>query len=162
MEAGAAIGARLRRLSELLDGDAKQLYEERDIAFEQRWHGLLDQIARNGAMTVGELAQALHISHASVSQARQSLEKTGLVVHLADPADGRERRIDLSAKGRKFVDAVTPLWRALEAASLELDDESRGVAAALDRLADALERQSLLERARRRLAAFSGPARSRR
>ncbi|MBB6254262.1 MarR family transcriptional regulator [Nitrospirillum iridis] len=143
---GAALGARLRRLSETIDGDATRTYGALGIAFEQRWFGVLNQLALNGPLTVGELAARLRITHVSVSQTRTSLEKAGLAHSAADPADARRRRLALTPAGDALVARLRPLWRALEAAALELDAEAEAVTAALDRLEDALARRSLYQR----------------
>lgn len=48
---GEALGARLRRLSERIDREATQVYVAHNIDFEQRWHGLLNQLIVNGPMS---------------------------------------------------------------------------------------------------------------
>lgn len=143
---GAAIGARLRRVSEWIDGDATRVYGALGIDFEQRWFGVLNQLARHGPASVGELALALRITHVSVSQTRQSLERAGIVASEADPADARRRRLSLTEDGARLVERLTPLWRAFEEAAQELNAEAGDVAAALDRLDDALTRKSLFDR----------------
>ena len=145
-QGGAAIGARLRRLSESFDGDAARIYAQLGVRFEQRWFGVLNQLALQGASSVGALATTLRITHASVSQTRQSLEAAGLVASEPDPADARRRRLALTDAGRDLVARLTPLWKAFDAAALELDAEAGGIAAALDRLDDALARRSLFRR----------------
>ncbi|WP_332765445.1 MarR family winged helix-turn-helix transcriptional regulator [Phenylobacterium sp.] len=143
---GAAIGARLRRVSEWIDGDATRVYAALGIDFEQRWFGVLNQLAQHGPASVGELASALRITHVSVSQTRQSLEKAGIVASEADPADARRRRLTLTEDGARLIERLTPLWRAFEEAALELNAEAGDVATALDRLDDALARKSLFDR----------------
>lgn len=143
---GAAIGARLRRVSEWIDGDATRVYAALGIDFEQRWFGVLNQLARHGPASVGELASALRITHVSVSQTRQSLEKAGVVTSDPDPADARRRRLTLTEEGARLVERLTPLWGAFEQAAQELNAEAGDVVAALDRLDDALARKSLFDR----------------
>lgn len=145
-KAGAAIGARLRRLSERIDGDAARTYAAQGVAFEQRWFGVLNQLALNGPMSVGDLAQALRITHVSVSQARLSLEKAGLIRQEPDAADARRRLLSLSEAGRDLVTRLESHWAALEQASMELDRETGGLADMLDRLEAALDRRSLFDR----------------
>ncbi|MES2311630.1 MAG: MarR family transcriptional regulator [Pseudomonadota bacterium] len=144
--AGAGIGARLRRLSESIDGDAARVYAALGIEFEQRWLGVLNQLALNGPATVGELASTLRITHVSVSQTRHSLERAGLVDSQADATDARRRRLVLTAAGRRLVRRLQPLWQSFEEAALELTAETGQLMACLDRLDDALERQSMFER----------------
>jgi DNA-binding MarR family transcriptional regulator len=149
----AAIGARLRRLSESIDEDAGRIYADLGIDFQQRWVGILEQLDGRGAQSVGELAASLGIRHSSVSQTRRSLEEAGLVEADVDPEDGRSRLLRLSAGGKQLVRRLKPLWRILNTASLELDKEAGGVVAALDRLDGAMERQPLYDRVKQKLAA---------
>jgi MarR family transcriptional regulator, organic hydroperoxide resistance regulator len=148
----AAIGARLRRLSESIDEDAGRIYVDLGIDFQQRWVGILEQLHNRGAQPVGELAASLGIRHSSVSQTRRSLEEAGLVESEVDPQDGRSRLLRLSGSGKDLVRRLQPLWKILNATSLELDQEADHVIAALDRLDRALERLSLYDRVRQKLA----------
>jgi DNA-binding MarR family transcriptional regulator len=151
-EAGpAAIGARLRRLSSWLDGDARRLYAESGIAFEQRWLGLLDLLSAHGPLTVGELATSLGISHPSVSQSRQSLARAGLIAWDRDEGDGRRRKLRLTEEGRAMVERLAPLWAALDVAAIEIDREAGDVRAALEALEAALRRKPLYERVKEKL-----------
>lgn len=143
---GAAIGARLRRLSERVDRDATRVYAELGVAFEQRWMGVLDQLSRRDGLSVKELAETLGISHPSVSQTRASLLAAGLIEDQPDPTDGRRRTLQLTSAGRALVAGLRPVWDALEQASRDLDDEAQNAVAALDRLEVALDRRSLFDR----------------
>ncbi len=148
---GAAVGALLRRLSERIDGELARVYAALDVKFEQRWFGVLNQLVLRGPLSVGELASALRITHVSISQTRQSLEKAGLIEALADPADARRRRLLLTPAGSALAQRLAPLWRAFDEAALELDVEAGGVAAILGRLDDALERRPLFDRIMQRV-----------
>ena len=100
---GAALAARLRRLSERIDRDGSRIYAAQDIRFEQRWYGLLNQLVLNGPMSIGDIAQALRITHVSVSQASRSLEAAGIITSAASPNDARRRQLTLTAKGNALV-----------------------------------------------------------
>lgn len=143
MAGGAALGARLRRISERIDRETAQLYAAINVRFEQRWFGLLNQLALNGPMTVGAIADALRLSHASVSQARKSLENQGIIHALNDAADARKRPLALTPAGHALVTRLTPLWQALAHSAAELNAEAGNVIAALNRLEDALDRRPL-------------------
>ena len=146
----AAIGARLRRLSERIDRDAARLYEESGEVFEQRWYGVVQLLAQADDLSVGELASALGVSHASVSQVRDGLAQAGLVTATADQRNARLRRLRLTARGRDVAARLASLWAALNAAAEELDAEAQDALAAIDRLERALERRSLYDRVRAR------------
>ncbi|HMJ94040.1 MAG TPA: MarR family transcriptional regulator [Allosphingosinicella sp.] len=142
----AALGARLRRLSAAMDGDARRVYADFGVTFEQRWLGLLDLLSSHGPLTVGELAASLGISHPSVSQSRDSLAKARLIAWEADEEDKRRRRLRLTKEGEALVRRLRPLWEALDHAAVALDEEAGQVAAALDRLEDKLKARGLYER----------------
>lgn len=148
---GAAIGARLRRLSERFDRETAQIYKARRVHFEQRWFGLLNQIVLNGPMTVGEIASVLHLSHVSISQARRALEDAGLIVALRDHADGRRRLLTLTESGKALVNQLAPLWQALNECAEELNTQAGNVVRLLDRLEDALDARSLFSRVEDRI-----------
>lgn len=149
---GAALGARLRRLSAAIDADAVRVYALRGVRFEQRWFGVVDQLARNGPMTVGALAEALGISHPSVSETRRSLESAGYVDSAPDAADSRRRTIALTETGKGLVADLEPVWEAFDAAARALDEEAGAVTAALTRLDEALARRPLMSRVMDELA----------
>jgi MarR family transcriptional regulator, organic hydroperoxide resistance regulator len=147
----AAIGARLRRLSEAIDRDAARIYAEAGLTVEQRWVGALKVLSLYGPLSVGELAESLGISHASVSQTRNSLEGAGLTSSVIDPKDARSRRVRLTPKGRRLVVKLEPLWRILDDAAAELDQEAGQTVAALECLDKALDRMSLYDRVSKRM-----------
>ena len=148
---GQALGARLRRLSERIDGDGTRIYAARGVIFEQRWFGVLNQMVLQGPTTVGEIAATMRITHVSVSQACRSLEKAGIIASTPDPVDARRRILSLTAEGTGLVERMWPLWQAFNAAAAELDAEAGDVVAALDRLDDALARKSLFDRISERI-----------
>jgi DNA-binding MarR family transcriptional regulator len=149
---GEALGARLRRLSERIDREATQVYVAQNMDFEQRWHGLLNQLILNGPMSIGEIAAALRITHVSVSQASRSLEAAGIVSSSASPADARRRQLSLTSKGDDLVAQLSPMWRALNEVAEELNAEAGDVVQVLNRLDDALARKSLFDRVAEKLA----------
>ncbi|MDE1147958.1 MAG: MarR family transcriptional regulator [Azospirillaceae bacterium] len=152
-----ALGGRLRRLSERIDEDARRIYGEFGVAFEQRWWGVMEQLVDQGPSSVSELARALGISQPSVSQTRRSMEAAGLIEARDDPRDARSRRIDLSPQGRALYARLEPVWAAMDRVAVELDAEAADVITTLDRLDAALARSSLYERVRRAIDGAGEP-----
>lgn len=147
----AAIGARLRRLSERIDRDAARLYRESGETFEQRWYGVVQMLSRRDALSVGDLSAALGVSHASVSQIRDGLAKAELIAWDTDRKNARLRRLRLTPKGHDMAARLAPLWAALNSAAVELNAEAHDALAALDRLDDAIARTSLYDRVKAKL-----------
>jgi DNA-binding MarR family transcriptional regulator len=142
----AAIGGRLRRLSERIDEDCARIYAENGIVFQQRWLGVMSQIAWEGPQSVGTLATSLGISHASISQTRKSLQKAGLIVAKTDATDARSGVLKLSASGKRLFARITLILDALRDVSKEINAEAGEALEALDRLDATLNRRSLYER----------------
>ena len=155
---GAALAARLRRLSERFDREATRLYAAQNIRFEQRWYGLLNQLILNGPMSIGDISQALRITHVSVSQASRSLEAAGIIISATSTEDARRRELRLTPKGDALVAQLSPLWQALNSVAEELNAEASGVVRLLDQLDDALARRSLFDRVADKLGIVSQDA----
>lgn len=147
----AAIGARLRRLSERIDRDATRLYRESGEVFEQRWYGVVNLLSQQDALSVGELAAHLGVSHASVSQVREGLDRAGLIAWESDSKNARLRRLRLTPSGRALVTRLAPLWGALNEAAIELNKEAEDALAAIDRLERAITRLSIYDRVSKKL-----------
>jgi DNA-binding MarR family transcriptional regulator len=91
-----------------------------------------------GAQTIGTLAERLEVSQQAASKAVADLERRGYVQREADPADGRARRVALTARGRAAIDAGRRHRAAVEAELAERLGRRR-VEAARRTLVDALE-----------------------
>jgi len=116
----AAFGTRLRRLSERLDRQIEMLYRANGVDFQPRWYPVITALIDESEASVGELASMIGITHAAVSQVRGELIRAGLIRVKTDPADRRRQLLALSAKGRRYAETLTPLWRAIAAATDDL------------------------------------------
>lgn len=145
-QGSAAIGARLRRLSERIDREVSQLYTQQGVPFEQRWYGSFNQIRLHGPVSVGEVARNLGVSHAAISQTCAALIAADLIGIAADPADARRRNMLLTRAGWELARRMASFWERLDALSRELDAAAGGLVARLDQLERALGEASLAER----------------
>ena len=113
----AAFGTRLRRFSEMLDRQVRDVYFALDVEFEPRWFPIVNVLRAKQTSSVGELASLLGITHAAISQLRRELVDAGLVRASADPADGRRQILQLSAAGSRMVAKLDPVWHAIARAT---------------------------------------------
>lgn len=94
----------------------------------------LATIARDGSLTLGELAAAEQVAPPTVTKVVSKLEAAGLIDRVVDPADRRVCRVALSAAGRKQVDenrSRRTAWLADRVAELSREEQER-LAAAVD------------------------------
>ncbi|GKY87467.1 MarR family winged helix-turn-helix transcriptional regulator [Sinisalibacter aestuarii] len=89
---------------------------------------VLQRISRRSAR-LGELAAMLGISQASLSDTVSSLEARGLAERRPDPEDGRVRRIEATAAGRRVAADLPQAPAALERALEEMSDTDRAALA---------------------------------
>jgi DNA-binding MarR family transcriptional regulator len=115
--------ARLQRLAELFQVRRGQL--ARDVGLTETQWGVLEQIASEHFMP-SMFARHHEQKPAAVSRVvRQLLDKHLITVAVAD-GDGRQRRYDLTARGRKTLerlrasrqDAIDAVWMQLDPAAL--------------------------------------------
>lgn len=65
---------------------------------------VLASVAREGALTLGELAAVERVQPPTVTGAVNRLVEQGLVARRPDPVDRRVARVELTPAGRRFLD----------------------------------------------------------
>ncbi|MGB3626490.1 MAG: MarR family transcriptional regulator [Henriciella sp.] len=141
-----ALGTRLRRLLERLNGPVTQLYRD-ELGFEQRWFALLQLLGARGEVRMGEAASALGVSHVAIVHAVTEMTRKGLVEKRADKADRRVSLIALSDGGRDVLARVRALSGRVDEAALGLLAEAApDFMTSLNRLDEALETTGFAER----------------
>lgn len=98
---------------------------------------LLVELRKNGPLAVGELAQSLGLSAASVSQMVDRLSEQGHVERVRSDEDRRVVRIGLSAHGQETLDPIIDTWRKrwLEALDGMPDEDLATASRVLERIA---------------------------
>ncbi|MFL5626040.1 MAG: MarR family winged helix-turn-helix transcriptional regulator [Ktedonobacteraceae bacterium] len=110
---------------------------------EQYW--LLRLLRRKGAMSIGELAEALGVTGSSVTTACKRLEKAGLVTRERQSNDERMVRVTLTEHGHERIEAWQQQRRALLSQLLApLDeDEQRTLQKLLEQILETAELQPM-------------------
>jgi DNA-binding MarR family transcriptional regulator len=134
-ETRAALAARLRFA---LTRTARRLRQQGGSELSPSLSAALATIARQGPLTPSELAAAERIQRPTATRLLARLEEQGLVTKTADPADGRVRRVAVSAAGAALLEHAGARKDAWLARGLE--DLEEADLAALERTAALLER----------------------
>jgi DNA-binding MarR family transcriptional regulator len=149
---GARVNALLRHLFLYDRGNMLRVIEESDLSLTQC--KILLELGGLGedseARQITEVAATLGVSVPSMSRAVEILVKGGLVTRVEDTEDRRVRRIAITGKGEKLVEAILVVRQAsMETFAAELTAEQRrkldeAIDALMDRpgLADAYEHLS--------------------
>ncbi|MCC2617115.1 MarR family winged helix-turn-helix transcriptional regulator [Aestuariibacter halophilus] len=142
-----ALGSRLKRLSDLLVTQATEVYKHYNMPIQPKWFPLLALLYKSKAVSIQDAAQRLGISQPAISQFCAQLQQAGLVEVATCPQDGRRRVMSLTSEGVACVDAIQPVWQAVERAAIALCDEvDPRLMAHIRALETALSQQSLLQR----------------
>lgn len=115
-----SLGTRLRRIGELLQAQTQSVLAAHGFELPAAYFPLLAALDRLGALSVGELGQAVGVSQPVVTRSLHGLQADGLVESATAQEDRRVRRVALSAAGRSLVErAKAEAWPAIEAAVAE-------------------------------------------
>jgi GNAT superfamily N-acetyltransferase/DNA-binding MarR family transcriptional regulator len=150
---GLALASRLRRLSEAMMAEGEDLYRDLGVTFRPRWFPAFFAIGRRSPFAVGELAEALGISHTAVAKIAEEMARARLIHSARDGRGDRRRRLyALAPEGRRTLGRLKPVWREFERAVSELLAESDAdLLGGIARFEKAFSRRSVADRVRERL-----------
>jgi DNA-binding MarR family transcriptional regulator len=147
-EFGAMVFAsRLRRLSDKLKAEATKLYRANGIEFNDSWFLVAFVLSKREGISVTEIADALGISHAAISQMAAAMERKRLLVTRPDKRDRRRTILRLTQKGRAAVEAMEPIWKAVGDCTDELLVSTGGdPLRVISEIEERLQKKSLFDR----------------
>lgn len=114
----------LRRLSERIDRDLRDVYRAHGVFFDPSWYPVVTALSEHGPLSLNEIGECTGMGGASISAARARLVAEGLIETTQDPRDLRRQRLHLTAKGKALVRDLGPLWTAIGKASQSLCSET--------------------------------------
>ena len=106
-----ALGSRLKRMSDYIMTEGKEIYKSKGVDFEPKWFPLFSLLNDKEKVTITEAAKALGFTHPFISQLAKEMEKKGLVKAVANQMDGRSRYIQLTTKGESVAHELLPIWK---------------------------------------------------
>jgi len=148
-----ALASRLKRLSETMMAEGEELYRDLGVTFRPRWFPAFYALGKRSPLAVGELAEALGVSHTAVAKIADEMLRAGLIRIAQNGRGDRRRRLyALTADGRRTHRRLEPVWREIGKAVRELLAESdTDLLAGIERFEKAFARHSVVDRVRERL-----------
>lgn len=147
------LGTTLRKLLDALDSGVQTHYDALGLDFRPRFYPVARELQAGRALSIRALATATGVSHSAVSQTVSEMRSAGLVTS-SPGQDGRERLIELTARGRDACARLQALWDAIAEAAAALDAELPTPLSGLLREAAArIEAEDFASRIARRLDA---------
>lgn len=143
----AAIGSRLRVLTEQLAHDAAEIYGLYDVEIKPKWFPVFYSLVDEQPKSVTAIAREIGQSHPSVSVIVKEMLKYGLVVQIGNDADKRRTLIVLTDSGKKLAKELTAQLRDVERAVEQISSEcDHDLWDALAEWEKALARESMASR----------------
>ena len=99
----------LRKIIQAIDMNSKKLNKRVGLTGPQLV--LLQEIARSGEVTAGEIARAVSLSQATVTGILERLEKRGLLVRQRNERDRRRIMVSITEAGQKILATGPPLMQ---------------------------------------------------
>lgn len=155
------LGTQLAHLLDLLDSAVQDAYSQAQLPTRPRYTPVLRALCVREPSTIGQIAEAANISQPSATQTIVLMIKDGLITSTPGRADGRQRVIRFSKKGRDLLPQLHACWAATTHAADSLDAElAIPLSDVLARAIAALESKSFAQRiaeARLRLGTETSP-----
>ena len=118
------LASRMKRLADRFLHDVGIVFKEREVGIEPRWVTLYYLLARDGSMSVVDIARALRISHPAVHQIAQEMLKAGYLLQSRDSQDGRRRLLALTDTALAVKPQMEELWDDIERAASKVIQDS--------------------------------------
>jgi DNA-binding MarR family transcriptional regulator len=117
-----SLGTELRRLIELLDGDAERRYASLGLNYRPRYTPIVKALEAFGPSSIKSISQCSGLSHSAVSQTVAQMVKVGLLT-CGEGKDGRERIAKPTAALLQMMPVLHAQWEATADAAHQLDTE---------------------------------------
>lgn len=142
-----ALSTRLQRLSDQIRKEGYKVYREHGISFEPKWFPVIYTLHHKPKLSVVEIAAEIGYSHPSTISLLKELETEKLIISAKDKLDERRRMIRLSARGKKLVVRMQPVWLIMTRALNNLTDTPNNLMKAIEEVEQRLDGQGFLARA---------------
>lgn len=115
------LGTRLKRIGERLQADTDEIITASGLGIGASQYPYLASLDRLGALTLGELAEAVGVSQPGATRSVNHLIRQGLLEAESAAEDQRRKIVRLTAEGRRLVEiGKREIWPRVEAAVADL------------------------------------------
>jgi DNA-binding MarR family transcriptional regulator len=115
------LGTRMKRIGERLQADTQRIIGDSGVRVQSGQFPFLASIDRLGALTIGEIAEAVGITQPGATRVVSQLAALGLLRVRQAPEDQRRKIVTLTRKGQELVDqSKRELWPRIENAVADL------------------------------------------
>ncbi len=143
--------ARLKRLSDSVLYNIRDIYAEYDLDIEPNWHLVFLYLEEKEMATISDMSHAFHQSQPGLVKVIERMKRRGYVTSANDKQDSRKRQITLTTKAKKQLPLFKEIWAQGEASIKNLLRGNKEFMLQLDNLEKQLAETSFSSRVLKRL-----------
>ena len=143
----AALGSRLKRLSDRWAKDAATFYRMNNIDFEPRWFPVFYALTQSDTpLSIMDLAEQTGFSHPAIIQFVRELEQNGFVLTEKSRKDARRRLVSLSEKATEMLPQLRMVWAVVSEEIMKIIKQQRhNILFAIEEVEEILDRENYLQ-----------------
>ncbi|MEZ5357240.1 MAG: MarR family transcriptional regulator [Candidatus Zixiibacteriota bacterium] len=141
------VTARLKRLSDALSSQIKDLYKSQGVDIEPSWHLVFLLLKKNQAMTMSELAEACRLSQPAMTKMIARIRKKGYITIAGDSEDNRKKVLTLSIKAINLMPKFEHIWDAGQKSIRDILRSNKAFLQSVEAIEQELAEKSFTERA---------------
>lgn len=107
------LSARIKRLSDTINGEARRIYAYLGYDIEPNWH-LVFLSLKETSLSVTELAKQLQFSHPAIVKIIKKMKERGYVKSITDKKDSRKQLLSLTSKSKKLLPEFEQEWNNIQ------------------------------------------------
>ena len=142
-----AIGARMRRLTDIFSRDVAVIYKEHNLDFEAKYFVLFYLISERDGIGIMKIADELSLTHPAIIHLAKELEKKGYIKSVKSETDSRKRLLKLSPKGKAALPEFKKVWDKIQKLNTQLmKKQQNNLIKAIEEMEALLEEKSFYKR----------------
>lgn len=138
--------SRLKRLSDTMLYETKDLYKSLDLEIEPNWNLIFRLLQAHQELTIMEISERLQLSHPAVIKIVNKMKKTGYILTYSDKSDKRKQILRLSEKAMVKLRDFESIWEVQNAEIGKLLSECPHFMEELEKVETKLREQNYKQR----------------
>lgn len=114
--------ARIKRLSDILNSEARNIYKHLELDIEPNWH-LVFLLLKDKELTVTEISKTLGFSHPAIIKITKKMIEKGYLTRIDDPKDARRSLLSLTNKSKNLLPKFENEWQRIKTKVEECSSE---------------------------------------
>ena len=106
--------ARIKRLSDNLNTEARKIYHYLGYDIEPNWHLIFLLLKKEEELSVTEIANRLKLSHPAIVKIIKRMKELDYVVSFQDKNDSRKHLLSLSSKSKEKLPQFEIEWKKIQ------------------------------------------------